>query len=117
MKQSVIIEAYNTMESLAENQNLTDDEQWEIYKLRKMLRPHFDFQKEREEQIKAKYLEFADKDGNVSKEIGQKYMDDLKAVADLDIEIEEFAKPEISNKGINFLTMEKLDYFIEFVKR
>lgn len=115
MKQYKIIQAYNAVEKFSELP-LTEKEQWEIYKLRKILRPHNDFQEEREEDIKKKYLEFADENGHLSEEKAQEYIQDLNEVGNLDIELQDFQKPVIRVvQGLTFKVIEELEDFIEFI--
>lgn len=117
MKQSEIIKAYKTMESLASNNELSQDEQWDIYQLRKTLRPHFEFQVEREDAIREKYLPFANEDGALSEEESQKYLKELTDLGNMDINMPEIIKPKIRFvKGISFITAEQLEDFIEFTR-
>ncbi len=116
MKQSRIIVAYREMERLANNPNITDKGQWQLYKLRKALRPHVDFQKEREAAIQKKYSHYADENGNINGPIVKEYMDDMNALNEMEVELEEFEKPVIPISGVNFLTMENLEDFIEFTE-
>jgi len=114
MKQYEIINAYNALTSIAENQNINDDQQWELFKLRKFLRPHVEFQQEREKLISEKYEKFADEEGKISGKPYNDYLIELRDLGNMDIELDEFTKPVLSHKGINFLTMETLENFIEF---
>ena len=116
MKQSKIINSYKIMETLANIQDLSQDEQWAIYQLRKMLRSHFEFQIEREEAIREKYVPLADKDGNLSAEDAKEYFKEMEDLGNLEIEMPEVIKPKIRLvKGISFLTAEQLEDFIDFI--
>ena len=116
MKQFKIQNAYRTLEILTDNEFLTEEEQWELYKLRKFLRPHIDFQNEREDAVREKYSDSIDEEGNILGEPAKQFLQDMHAISNLDIEIEAFDKPKIKMvKGINFKTIEPLEDFIEFL--
>ena len=114
MKQLKIIQAYKEMEKLADNQNISDETQWEIFKLRKIMKPHVEFQQEREEAIKSKYIKQADESGKIYGDVLQKYAKELNDLNDMDVEIDSFVKPSVPHTGLNFLTMEKLEDFMDF---
>ena len=116
MKQAKIIKAYKDMEELASNTHLSDMEQWDLYQLRKVLRPHYGFQQEREDAIREKYAEYIDEQGNIKGEPAQRFIKEFNDLGDMEVEMEEFTKPRIRNAGINFKTMEALEDFIEFYK-
>ena len=116
MKQSKIIKAYKDMEELASNSHLTDSEQWDLYQLRKTLRPHFEFQREREDIIRSKYADDIDEQGNLHGEKAKQFLKEFEDLGNMEIEVEDFIKPRIRNAGINFKTMEALEDFIEFYK-
>lgn len=115
MKQYQIVNAYNATEKLSNVQEFSENDQWAIYTLRKALRPHVEFQSEREEAIKSKYVEFADETGCIHGEHFEQYLKDIKELGDLDIELS-FIKPKLSVvKGVDFKTIEALEDFIEFI--
>lgn len=116
MKQSKIIKAYKDMEELAGNTNLTDSEQWDLYQLRKILRPHYEFQQEREAVIREKYVKDVDENGNLRGEKAKAFMKDFEDLGNMEADVAEFKKPLIRNAGVNFKTMEALEDFIEFCK-
>lgn len=116
MKQSKIINAYKDMEQLATISSLTDQEQWQLYKLRKILRPHHEFQQERENAILEKYKPYADENGNIKGDILNEYIQEMNDLNNMDVELEDFEKPSIPNRNINFLLMEKLEDFINFIE-
>ena len=117
MKQYQIINAFKALETLSDNENLTDFDQWHIYKLRKMLRPHIEFQQEREAAIQEKYKGFADDKGMLKDEKAQEYLKELQALTQLDVDIEEFTKPQIKiAKGMTCKIIEPLEDFIEFTE-
>lgn len=116
MKQTDIMKAYKLLESLADNQALNKMDQWNLYKLRLILRPHFDFQVEQENIIQQKYIELADELGNLSGEPAKQYMEEINAVGNLDVEMDEFEKPQIRMvDGITFKIIEPLEEFVEFL--
>ncbi len=115
MKQSDIIRAYNATEQLA-NCSITKKEQWAVYQLRYFLRPHVEFQKEQEEVLRNKYMEFASEDGMLSKEKVPEYLNDLNEIGSLEIELGEWKKPKIAfADGITFKITEALENFFEFL--
>jgi len=117
MKQGKIVQAYKLMEELAPNKELNEQEQWDLYQLRKNLKKHWEFQEEREEALRSKYVEFVDDKGMVTGEIANAFTRELNTLGDMDIELESFDKPKIRFvKGIPFTTAEALEDFIEFVK-
>ena len=117
MKQYQIINAYKNLELLSDNENLTEFDQWRIYKLRKKLRPHVDFQQERENFLREKYQEFSDEQGVLKNKEAEDYMRDMQDLAQLDVEIEKESKPQIKiTKGITCKIMEALDAFIDFAE-
>ena len=114
MKQINIVQAYNDLKQLANVEGYQEKEQWKLYQLRKKLKPHIDFQQERERIIYDKYREYADQDGMIK---GQKYIDLMQEKEDLnnmeiDLSVEKISLPLV--KGINFITIEALEDFIDF---
>ena len=117
MKQYQIINAYKSLEILSDNEHLTDFDQWKIYKLRKLLRPHIEFQQERESAIQEKYQAFADDKGILKDEKAQEYMKELQELSQLTVDVEPFTKPEIKvSKGMTLKIIEPLEDFIEFTE-
>ena len=115
MKQFQIINAYQTLETLAENEFLTELDQWAVYKVRKMLKHHIEFQNERETSIREKFMEYTDENGNLQGDKAKEYLEDIQKLNNLDVELEEFEKPKIKLvKGITCKIMEPLEDFIEF---
>ena len=115
MKQSKIIEAYNAAMTLSECP-ISEVEQWSIYKLRKALRPHFDFQLEREDALREKYQDYIDEEGRITGVEAQKFFKDMKEIGNLDIELEKIDKPKIMlTHGITCKIIEQLEDFVEFV--
>lgn len=116
MKQTNIMKAYKLLESLADNPDLNKMDQWKLYKLRTVLRPHYDFQVEQENIIRQKYIDQADESGNLSGEPARQYVDEINAIGDLEIDMGEFEKPMIKMvDGITFKIMEPLEGFVEFL--
>ena len=114
MKQYQIIRAYNELENFANLPDYHVKEQRDIFMLRKMLRPHVEFQQERIDAIASKYRPFANEKGVLE---GQKYVEYLEEMKELDeAEVTEvFEKIELPMvEGINFKTMEVLEDFVTF---
>ena len=117
MKQFEIINAYKTLEILADNEHLSKKDQWLLYKVRKLLRPHAEFQEEQENNIREKYIEFADERGNLPQDKSKEFIKDMQELNMLDKDIDEFEKIRIPIvDGINFKLMEPLEKFIEFTE-
>lgn len=117
MKQFKIINAYKTLETLSENENLTELDQWNIYKIRKILRPHVEFQEEREQSVREKYQPYADNEGVLKGEKYLSFMQEMYDLSQLDVEIDAFNKPQIKAvKGITYKIIEPLEDFIDFVE-
>jgi len=116
MKQIKIANAYRQLETFADIQDLSQQEQWSIYQLRKTLRPHFEFQTEREEVIRSKYRKFADEEGVIRDNKADEFVNEMNELNNMEIELEEFTRPQIRMvKGISFLMAEELEDFIEFI--
>ena len=120
MKQGKIKTAYEITESLSDS-NLSDSVLWALYKTRKALFPHYDFQLSRQREIFKKYegqvdgsqLHFKDA------ETAQKFADEANALGDMEVELENYTKPVISLKdfpGITIHQIEALEDFIEFTQ-
>ena len=115
MKQSKIIEAFNASALLSECE-ISEKEQWELYKLRKILRSHYEFQQQREDAVREKYSSFTNDKGMISGEKAQEFLKDINAIGDLDVEIKEFEKPQITMvKGITCKIIEPLEEFVDFL--
>lgn len=119
MKQIKILQAYMATEQLANNNDIPNDIQWDIYQLRKMLYPHVEFYEDRANAIREKYREFASEDGTLTGDKADKFKNEIKELEDMDKEIDTSNKFIIRvNKGtgITALIMEALDEFITFEK-
>lgn len=119
MKQYKLIRAYKATEELAHNNKLPANILWGIYQLRKTLSPHIEFQREREEDLKKKYAEFADEEGNISGKPSTDYINDLIEIANMEKEIDFPDKIQLTvvdDLGISVEMMEDLEDFIEFSK-
>ena len=114
MKQFDIIQLYTKLDELASVKGFSNSNQWDIYKLRKELRKHVDFQQERENAIIEKYTPYADDKGMIYGEHYENYQKDINDLnnIDVDLKIEKIKLPLVD--GINFKTIENLEDFIEF---
>lgn len=116
MKQINIINAYNLLEELSNIKDLTEQEYWSLYNLRKKLRYHVEFYKEREEAIKSKYLEFVTDDGKLEGDKAREYLSEIEKLNNMESELEPVDKPEIRLvKEISFTKAEQLEDFIKFI--
>ena len=115
MKQFKIIEAYNSLPEFSDVKGLTKRDQWELYKLKGLLKPHFDFQVEQEENIKSKYRAYADNEGNLTGEKMNQFVKELDEITNMDVDIS-FEKPQIKiTDGMTLKIMAPLEDFIEFL--
>lgn len=117
MTNYMINEVYSATEKLSENKELSDSVLWCLYKLRKDLRIHVDFYKEREQDIKDKYISYVDENGQIHGEIMNQYLHELEDLNNMDKDVSNITKYTISLKDINGITvhdMESLEAFIEF---
>ena len=117
MKLFKIINAFKALETLSENVELSKKEQWELYKLRKQLRSHIEFEQEREEAVKEKYRPNANENGELTSTDAVKYLEEIQDLVNMDVEVEDFTKPQIKfAKGISCKITDPLEDFIEFVQ-
>jgi len=116
MKQHQITKAYKDSEQLADIKDFHAKEHKLIFDLRKKLYPHVEFQAEREEAIRAKYLPFVNKEGVLEGDKYQEYLTDVFDLNNMEVDetIEKIKLPLVD--GITFKLMEDLEDFIEFVK-
>ena len=114
MKLFDIVSAYNTTNQLSEVKDLSPNDQWSIYKFRKDTKVHVDFYNEKIEEIKNKYLQYADKDGNLKGENFEEYIKEIEEINNIDIDFEYEKKNIKLVNGISFTIMENLENFFEF---
>ena len=117
MKQYQIINAYKATEKLINNDKLSAKDLWSIFQVRKALKPHWDFQAEREQALQEKYKNSFDENGNLSGPDMTKFIRELNEINNLEIEIESKKKPSIRWKddcGITIAIVEALEDFIDF---
>ena len=115
MKQYLINNALIATEQLALNENLTKQDQWNIYKIRKILRPYKEFYDERISALQQKYVKYADEEGRISGEPFAEFTKELEELNNFNVELEQFDRPEIQVvDGISYKIMEPLEEFIEF---
>ena len=115
MKQNKIMEAYHATESMADNNNISHEDQWKIYQARKAMRPHIEFYEERTKAIQSKYVEYADENGTISGEPFRNYQKDIAELLDMEKDMEDYKVPTVKLvDGINFKTIEALEGLIEF---
>ena len=115
MKQFDIIRAFNTLEALS-NKKITDEAQWNIFKLRKSLLPHVEFFNERLDAIKDRYRPFADENENITGEKFHEFMSEFDELKNMDkeLDIKKFTLTLTGETGITAMEMETLDSFIDF---
>ena len=117
MTNFMINNVYKTTEKLSEDKNLSDSVLWCLFKLRKDLRVHTDFYEERLQDIKNKYMSYADENGQIHGDISDQYMKDVNELDNMDKDISDITKYDISIKefkGITVHDMESLEPFINF---
>ena len=118
MKQYKIINAYQFIESLSNNDKFSCDILWELFQLKKKLQPHVDFFNERTEAIRTKYIPLADENGQLTGEPLQDYVTELNELnaMEKDIDIEKFTVKLGDIPGLTLKMMESLEDFIDFEK-
>lgn len=118
MKQLKIINAYEVLESLSENDKLSYEALWDLFQLKKCLQPHFDFFQERVDALRAKYTPLADEHGQLTGQAMQDYAKEMNELGNMDKEVD-FTTLHMSLKdvpGLTLRTLEDLEPFIEFTK-
>ena len=117
MKQVKIVKAYEITNILANSHELTKDQQWDIFCLRKILRPHAEFQEEQKAVIDEKYLQQADENGRVFGKVALEYNRELRELDNMEKDLGEILKIRIPMiDGINSAEMEAVEDFIEFYR-
>jgi len=115
MKQNKINQAYLALGRLGENDKLGVNDQWSIYTLRKMLRQYTEFYDERMTVIKNKYREFADKDGTLSGDKANEYIEECNELGEMEVDVEEYKKVTLKLvAGIKCADIEVLEDFVDF---
>ena len=116
MKLNKIINAFKTTEQLAEIKGLSNNDQWEIYKVRKNLRTHIDFMNERIASIQEKYREFADENGMINGEKAVEYQKEIEELNNMEINLGDYEIPGVHMvEGITFKIIEPLEDIINFI--
>lgn len=115
MKQINIVNAYQNIEKLSEIKDLNEQERWALYQLRRRLRAHFEYQKKREDEIRSKYTEFANEEGQLAGEKAQEFLNEINELNNMDIDLGGYAKVNIRLvNDVSFVLAESLEDFIEF---
>jgi len=114
MKQNKIIYAYQSLENLANNDRFSCGVLWNLFQLKKRLQPHVDFFNERTDAIKAKYLPFADENGQITGEQMKQYSKEIYDLENMDKEIES-EKFTVSIKEVPGLTLKMLESLEDFI--
>lgn len=114
MKQFKIVQAYKSLETLSDVKEYGMKEQWNLYSLRKRLRPHYEFYEEKVSEITDKYRKFANENGLIQGENYQNFQKEIEELNNLDIE-EDFSPITLQFvEGISFMTAELLEGFVQF---
>ena len=118
MKQFKIINAYQFINTLSENDKLSYDTLWNLFQLKKLLQPHVDFFNEQLEKLKSKYLPKADENGTIEGETLVAYQNDISELSNMDkeIEIKKFTLKLKETPGLTLKAMDALEDFVEFEK-
>ena len=114
MKLFDIISAYNATNELSEIKELSPSDQWSIQKFRKDAKVQFDFYTEKIDELKTKYMEYADEKVNLNSEKSIEYIKEIEELENIDVDFDTEKKNIKLVKGIGFTTIEKLDKFFEF---
>ena len=117
MKQSKIMSAYCATNILANSHELSKDQHWDIFCLRRNLKPHVEFYNEQSEAIDQKYLKLADENGKVFGKDAIAYRRELEELDNMEKDLGEIRKIRIPMiDGINSAEMEAVEDFIEFYR-
>lgn len=119
MKQAYIILAYQTLDSLSENDKIPYSTLWDLFQLKRQLHPHVDFFNERLEVIKKKYIPYADEKGEISGKHLEDYSKDIEELGNTEVDADKITKPTIKLKdlpGITLKFMEATSNFINYEK-
>lgn len=116
VKQSEIIKAYNAASAISESAKLKDIDLWRLFNLRKTLLPHFEFQQEREDAIRQKYVPLADENGMLTGDAYKDFLGNMKEVGELEQEINIMRFKIPTAEGMTVPQMEALDPFVEFTE-
>ena len=119
MKQHKIIEAYNATERLADSTTLPVKTMWELYDLRRKLTPHKEFQADREQALRQKYMPYANSEGVIN---GTPYIEFMQECGELDnleidvADIQRISLPLTDGLGLTVHDIEALEPFVDFLR-
>lgn len=117
IKQSKLIMAYKATEKLADKPALDEQALWALYGIRRKLRPNAEYQSERENAIRQKYVPYANENGEISGQRYSEFLDELNAVGELDVDLGEITKIDIpfsKELGLTLHDIEALEDFVNF---
>lgn len=117
MKQMKIMKAYQATEKIADKASLDEKTFWDLYRLRQTLRKNREYQEERESQIRKKYLPYADENGVIRGEMYSKYLDEMRALGELEVDLGEITRIDIpfsKDLGLSVHDAEALEEFVNF---
>lgn len=119
MKQIKYIEAYNLTNELSRNTDLSINAKWILYKLRKILYPHYEFYIRESRELFDKYETTAHDDVITfeSPELAIEYTTKQAEIDNLEIDepIEQLSLKLSDIPNITIQQIELLDGFIEFI--
>lgn len=124
MKHSDIIKAYMVLNKMSSNE-IPLSISYKLFKVKKMLQPQWDFQKERMDSVIEKYNPQRLPDGSLkfkNKKEGEKCAEELskmmEEIADMEIDFANAKRPQIqldTNINLSIADIDALSPFIEFV--
>ena len=121
MKQSTIIQAYKTIQELSQ-QKLPLAVGHKLWTVKRMLEPHWEFQREKEQEVFEKYKPVINEDGSLQfkdkeegEAFGKEYLEMVNEVADLDVDLGEYKKVLLHFDDKIDMTVDEIAALSEFV--
>lgn len=122
MKQKDIITAYQAIMSFSANEknkkNASLKLNYGLFKIRKMLEPHYEFQGEQEKKIFQELNPVRTDDGNLDFGTSEKrdtFIQKMQELTDMEVDLGEFVKPVVSlNEDVTF-TLDEIQALEEFI--
>jgi len=114
MELGKIIAAHNVLKNLPDNDIFTEQNHFDIFMLIKSMQPHIEFAEKRAEEIRGRYSEFEDENGNIVGDPAVKLMREIDTLyrSDINAEFVPIDLPFV--KGVNYKVMCDLDGFVNF---
>ena len=117
MKQQKIVQAYKVLETVSKDKEIPSDISYIFYKVRKLLQPQWDFQKEEEQKIFEKYTPKFENEKLVflDSEKAKQFTEEITKLAEMDIDLGKFEKIDFHPDPRVKLSAEDMDCLEEFL--